>query len=74
MSEEELLESMGRIKKSELSYSGIGKYNNDYQARIYSINMLKENYSIEANPDIVKKYNKLDDIIITENLEYLYIN
>ena len=74
MSEEELLESMGRIKKSELSYSGIRKNNSQYQARIYSIDMLKENYSIEANPDIVKKYNKLDDIIITENLEYLYIN
>jgi len=76
MSEEELLKSMNRIKKSQLSYKGISKENSQYQARIYSKDMLKTKYgsSYEQNLELIKEYNNLKDIIIVNNLEYIYVN
>lgn len=75
ISEEELLESMGRIKKSELSYSGIREYNGQYQNWIYSIKILEEKYSSSiTEEDRNTFYNKLDEIEIEKYNKYIYFN
>ena len=80
MSEEELLESMGRIKKSELSYEGIVKDNTQWQSIIYSIEMLNEKYTsiyeerYTRKPELLKEYNNIKDILIKRNLKYIYTN
>jgi hypothetical protein len=80
MSEEELLASMKKIRKSDLSYKGIRKENSQYQERIYSVGMLEVNYGSSYRK--YKKNNKLEhyyykdisDIELVNNLEYVYIN
>ena len=76
MSEEELLESMGKIRMSDLTYWGIRKENNTYLARITSKGMLEERYKTfyKENPEAAKDYNQLEDIEILKNLEYIYFN
>ncbi|AZO94382.1 hypothetical protein [Halocella sp. SP3-1] len=75
MSEEELLERMGRIKKSDLSYSGIRKYNGQYQTWIYSIGMLEKNYSSSITEEDKNTYHdSLKDIKIEKYNKYIYLN
>ena len=78
MSEEELLESMGRIKKSELTPEQIANYNRQYLIWICSINMLKETRSSryerekkEGNLDFYH-YNDVNNIIFAEDPKYIY--
>ena len=79
MSEDEILDRIDRIKKSELSYKGIRKENSQYQERIYSPGMLKVNYrssydKYKASNQLIKHYyNDISDIEIVTNLEYIYI-
>jgi len=75
MSEEELLASMYRIRKSGLSYKGIREYNGQYQSWIYSIGMLEEKYkSSITKEDREKKYDKLKDVDLSKYNKYIYIN
>ncbi|QTL97017.1 hypothetical protein GM661_03005 [Iocasia frigidifontis] len=76
MSEEELLARMRKIRKDELSRSGIEEYNMAYFSEVFSPGILKERYStsLEANPNIKKNYKKIEDIKIPEGLNYIFIN
>jgi len=78
MSEEELMKSMNRIKKSQLSYETIGKNNEQYYVWVCSINMLEidhrnmyEEYKKENALDLYY-YEKLDDIMFSKNNSYIY--
>ncbi|MBM7556402.1 hypothetical protein JOC47_001245 [Halanaerobacter jeridensis] len=75
MSEEELLANMEGIRKDELNYDDLRKWNSQYQCLIYSIGILEEKYptSLEQNPDVAREYEKFKDVGIGPNLEYVYI-
>ena len=73
MSEEELLESMGRIKKSELDE--LRGFNTQCGTFIYSWGMLEENYpSSLSRHDKNRDYSKLEHIKFDNGLKYIYIN
>ncbi|OCL25323.1 hypothetical protein U472_13275 [Orenia metallireducens] len=76
MSEEKLLANIRKIRKSELSYKGIRKENSSYNCWIYSKGILKEKYTTtyETKPELIKNYNKISDIVLGRNLEYIYVN
>ena len=80
MSEEELLVNMRKIMNSELSYDEISKYNEQYFAWVSSIEMLKSDPRIsfdkyKKNNNLKKhNYNKVVDIEILKDYEYIYIN
>jgi thiamine kinase-like enzyme len=76
MSEKELLANMKEIKKEKLDYKGIRKENSSYNCWIYSKKLLKEKYttSYKNKPELRKEYDKVKDIILGKNLEYIYIN
>ncbi|MTI58843.1 MAG: hypothetical protein FH762_02435 [Firmicutes bacterium] len=80
MSEEELLASMRKIRKDELEYDVLDKYNATHYGLIYSAGILEVKYNSSY-----KKYNKnkridhyyykdISDIKIGKNLEYAYID
>jgi hypothetical protein len=80
MKEEKLIENMKRIRKSFLSYDGIGKYDEQYFVWISSLEMLKidtrisfdkykENHNLKRH-----SYNKIADIEILKDNTYIYIN
>jgi hypothetical protein len=79
MSEEELLESMGQIRKSDLSYDVLDKYNATHYGLIYSVGILQEKYKtayeryIENNQIDNYYYNDISNVKIGRNLEYAYI-
>jgi broad-specificity NMP kinase len=78
MTEEEILKKIKKIKKEELSYEELRKYNSQYQTWIYSKGMLEAEYNSSYEKD--KKNGKLDfyeykflkNINLLENLEYIY--
>ena len=76
ISEKELLSNMQKIRKDELTYDEIGRWNCHYQSIIYSEGILKEKYStsLEKHPEVLRNYGELEDIKIGPNLEYIYIN
>ncbi|MGM0509450.1 MAG: hypothetical protein ACQERZ_09895 [Fusobacteriota bacterium] len=76
MSEEKLLANMKKIKKENLDYKGIRKENSSYNCWIYSKKLLKEKYptSYKNKPELRKEYDKVEDIILGKNLEYIYVN
>ena len=80
MSEKELIQNMKKIKKRELRYKTIRKYNSQCQERIYSLGILKENYNSsyrkhKSNNELEHYYyNTISDIEIANNLEYIYLN
>jgi hypothetical protein len=57
ISEKDLLANMNKIRKEELSYQKIGKYNEQYFVWICSLKMLKEKYKKTYRK--YKKKNKL---------------
>ncbi len=76
MNEKELLESMRKIKKYELDYDGIGKWNSQYRSLIYSEGMIKERYpsSYEEDAEAVRDYKSINDVKIGTYLNYIYVN
>ncbi|MBM7556398.1 hypothetical protein [Halanaerobacter jeridensis] len=80
MSEEELLASMRSIRKNDLDYEYLDKYNAIHYGLIYSVGILKVKYNVSYEK--YKKNNKLNhyyykdasEIKIGRNLEYIYIN
>jgi len=80
MSEKELLKSMEKIEKEELTYEEMGKYNEQYFVWICSLKMLKTNH--ESSYRKYKKKNKLDfyfykdinNILFADDPKYVYIN
>ncbi|QTL98674.1 hypothetical protein GM661_12220 [Iocasia frigidifontis] len=73
MSEEELLASMGKIRKSELK--DLIKYNMHSIALVYSLGILEEKYpSSITEEDKKNKYDVLDNIILERPYNYMYIN
>jgi len=80
MSQKRLIETMQGIRKSELAYEGISRYNTQYIEWIYSIKMLKENYNTSyeeyEEQGILDNYQYINknDIEIVRDLEYIYIN
>jgi len=75
MSEEEILERIDRIRKSELSYKRIREYNGQYQSWIYSLEMLVARYkSSITEEDRQKTYSNYDDIEIHNYIKYIYLN
>lgn len=74
MSEEELLDSMKQIRKDELNYDDLRKWNSQHQILIYSEGILKERYGHDSDYERIRNYNDKDDINIKDNLEYVYIN
>lgn len=73
MSEEELLESMGRIKKKELDE--LRGFNTQCGTFIYSWGMLEENYPSSLNKrDKNIDNSKLEHIKLDNGLKYMYIN
>jgi hypothetical protein len=74
MSEEELLASMRKIRKSELSYKGINQYNSQYISEVYSIGKIKNRYSSWLDKGYIpKKYKNIKDINIEGILDYIYL-
>ncbi|QTL98670.1 hypothetical protein GM661_12200 [Iocasia frigidifontis] len=80
MSEEELLVSMGRIRKSELSYKGINKYNEQFLVWVCSLDMLKvtrkstyEKYK-EENKLGFHYYKTINNILFGKDYRYIYLN
>ena len=74
MSQEELLASMGEIRKDELNYDDLSRWNGHYLTWIYSPKMIKERYTSSYDEDTVRDYNEINDIRMGPNLEYIYIN
>ena len=76
ISKEDLLNSIQQIKKEDLNYKGIGKWNCHYQSIIYSEGILKEKYSssLKKHPEVLRDYEDLEDVKLGPNLEYVYIN
>ena len=74
MSEEELLETMRDIRKDELNYDDLSRWNSHYLTWIYSPKMIKERYTSSYDEDTARDYNEINDIRIGPNLEYIYIN
>ena len=80
MSEEELLVSMQEIRNEELSHNGIGQWNAQYCSLIYSKEMLNERYTsiyedeYTENPELIRNYEKIDDVKVGTYLEYVYVN
>ncbi|AZO94384.1 hypothetical protein [Halocella sp. SP3-1] len=73
MSEEELLERMGRIKKSRLV--DLTKYNSQYGTFIYSWGMLEENYpSSLSRRDKNRDYSKLEHVRLGKGENYIYLS
>ena len=74
MSKEELLASMRSIRKSELTYDGIEKYNMSHFSEVYSPKMLKERYStsLERNPEMKRDFKHIKDVSIPQGLRYIY--
>jgi hypothetical protein len=73
MSEEELLESMRKIRKSDLTYEGMREYNGQYQSWIYSIGMLEVKYkSSITEEDRNRKHDKIEDIEMDIYRKYVY--
>ena len=73
MSEEELLANMNEIRKDELNYNDLRKWNSQYQCLIYSGGMIKERYTSSYDEDEVRDFEKIDDVGLAPNLEYVYI-
>ncbi|MGM0502336.1 MAG: hypothetical protein ACQERJ_07370 [Bacillota bacterium] len=80
MNNKELLRNMNKIRKSYLTFDGIGEYDEQYFAWISSINMLKidttiffEEYKKENNLKR-HKYNQVTDIKLKKDPKYIYIN
>ena len=80
MNNKELLKNMKRIKKSYLTFDGIGEYDEHYFVWISSIKMLKIDTTIlfeeyKRKNDLDRhKYNKITDIRIKKDPRYIYIN
>ncbi|AZO94099.1 hypothetical protein [Halocella sp. SP3-1] len=80
MSEEELLASMRKIRKDELEYDVLDKYNATYYGLVYSAGILEVKYKssykkYKENEAIDHYYYKdISDIKIGKNLEYAYID
>ncbi|QTL97322.1 hypothetical protein GM661_04645 [Iocasia frigidifontis] len=73
MSEEELLERMGRIKKSRLD--DLRGYNTQCGTFIYSWGMLEENYSSSlSRRDKSRNYSKLEHVELDNGLKYMYLS
>ena len=74
MSEEKLLINMQKIKKDELNYKDIRKWNSKHQVLIYSEKILKERYGHDSSYERIDDYEDINDISIEDNLEYVYVN
>jgi hypothetical protein len=81
MIEEEILKKIKKIKKEELSYKELGKYNSQYITnKILSLGMLKAEYRSsydkrEKENDLENYlYIKKENIKLLKTLEYIYIN
>lgn|GEM_PF-1406984 len=75
MSEKELLVSMRKINKEDLTYDGIREYNGQYQCWIYSIGILEEKYSSSiTKKDRERTYDKISDVELIKYKKYIYIN
>ena len=78
MNEEELIESMQKIKKEDLDYEEIAKYNRQYLVWICSLNMLRETrssrYEREKREDKLDfyRYENIDNIIFSKNNKYVF--
>jgi len=73
MSENQLIENMKKIKKCELTYEDLRRKNNQCASIIYSKKRLKEHYGSTEDDRLMRDYKDLNDIVITNNLEYIYI-
>ena len=78
MTEKELLISMRQIKKNQLSYDNIGKYNEQYFVWICSLDMLKinniylyEKYKKENKLEYYK-YNTSESVLFAQDNKYIY--
>jgi hypothetical protein len=75
ISEKDLLANMNKIRKEELSYQKIGKYNEQYFVWICSLKMLKEKYK-----KTYRKYKKKNKLAFyyyksfANDNKYMYIN
>ncbi|MFW6410339.1 MAG: hypothetical protein ACOCZR_04780 [Halanaerobiales bacterium] len=74
MSGEELISNMEGIRKEDLSYEGIGKWNSQYQSLVYSEGILKERYGHGSDYEGIKDYIEINDVEIYADLEYVYMN
>ncbi|OCL25321.1 hypothetical protein U472_13265 [Orenia metallireducens] len=73
MSEEQILNSMYRIRKGGLK--DLNKYNMQYIALVYSLGMLEERYSSSITEEDKKNhYDSLKNIILEKPYNYIYIN
>lgn len=78
MREEELLASMGRIRKSELTPEQIANYNRQYLVWICSLNMLKETRSSRYNREKIEHnldfyhYEDINNIIFAKDRKYIF--
>ena len=73
MKEEELIRNMKRIRKDELSYEGIEKYNAKNQSWIYSLKKLEIKYPASiTEKDRNRKYDGLNDVVIEGYSIYIY--
>jgi len=73
MSEEELLVSMRKFRKSELNYDGIRKYYGQYNSWIYSIKMVELYYNV-TKEDRERLYNNSQDVKFKKYKNYIFLN
>ena len=75
MSEGELLNNMKEIRKDELSYNGLIKYNGNYGFFMKSPKLLEEDYnSYLSNGGDKKYYKTIKDVYIGRYRHYIYFN
>ena len=78
MSEEEMVENMGKIRKNELTPEHIANYNRQYLVWICSLNMLKETrssrYERERKEDNLDfyQYEDSNNIIFAKDHKYIF--
>jgi len=74
MNKKQLIENMNKIKKCELTYEDLRKENNHYFSVVYSKKMLKDYYGANESNKLMKDYENIENVVLTNNLEYIYIN